>query len=47
MPMQSSLRLLARSFTAAALLCGLLAVVCPIAAQQPQAASALIPADKR
>ena len=36
----------ARALVAAALLCGLLAAVSPIAAQQPQAASVLIPADK-
>ncbi|MGP8225080.1 MAG: YncE family protein [Terracidiphilus sp.] len=35
MSMQRTLRLVARSFAAAALLCGLLAAVCPVSAQQP------------
>ena len=35
MSMQRTLRLVARSFAAAALLCGLVAAVCPVSAQQP------------
>ena len=35
MPMQHTLRLAVRSFVAAALLCGLVAAVCPVFAQQP------------
>ena len=46
MPMQCTLRFIARSVAAAVLLCGLLAVVRPIVAQQPQAAATIISADK-